>query len=535
MVAGPLSFHCRACNKGVERWDNTCPHCGAMRSIAAGKPGKSTLHWIGGGGKPTKLHEVSEADYERLSTGTRELDRVLGGGLVTGGCVLISGDPGIGKSTLLLQVSMDMTSADIVDVETGAKGEPLTILYVSAEETGGQIKGRAARLEGQPDSNPIKARAQAEAQKRRKLFIYNESDVEEIEKQIALLDPDVLIVDSIQTMVKKGTDGQPGSVQQVRECAIHFTGLCKQRGIGLILVAHVNKDGIVAGPKTLEHLVDAVLEFCKEGTADLRSVRASKNRFGDTNEMGLFRMTRDGLRSVENPSELLLGGGRAPKPGVSIGLVALAGSSRAYAMEFQSLLGPPLTPGGRTRSIVGVSSSRASQLMAVLQRRYGLDLARDTFINVPGDHDDVKDTALDLPLALCIASSVLNVSLPDSLIAFGEVGLAGEIRPATFMEARVKTAALMGFKMILGPPLQPFEADMLLAVAKEIAGGQGDGQKAQRERYYGVASLEDAFELLQGFDVIVASPTEVSEVKKGEERGTLLKLVPKDSEKEKDP
>jgi DNA repair protein RadA/Sms len=533
-MSGQLTFHCRVCNKAVDRWDNTCPHCGAMKSIAAGKPGKSTLHWIGGGGKPTKLHEVSEDDYERLSTGTRELDRVLGGGLVTGGGVLISGDPGIGKSTLLLQVSMDMTSCEIIDAETGEKGEPLTVLYISAEETGGQIKGRSVRLEGAPDSNPIKARAQTEAQKRRKLFVYNESDVDEIEKQVLALDPDVLIVDSIQTMVKKGTDGQPGSVQQVRECAVFFTSLCKQRGIGLILVAHVNKDGIVAGPKTLEHLVDTVLEFCKEGTADLRSVRASKNRFGDTSEMGLFRMTRDGLRSVENPSELLLGQEHVRKPGVSVGLVALAGSSRAFAMEFQSLLGPALTPSARTKSVVGVSGNRVTQLMAVLQRRYGVDLARDVFINIPGDHDDVKDPALDLPLALCLASSVLNVSLPESLISFGEVGLAGEIRPTSFMEARVKTAALMGFKMILGPPLQPFEADMLLAAAKEIAGGpQGDGQKVQRERYYGVATLEDAFELLEGFDSIAPVAAPIAAVKK-EERGTLLRLIPKD-EKEKDP
>jgi DNA repair protein RadA/Sms len=531
MAMDSAIFHCKTCKTIVAQWDTRCPHCGAARSIAIGKPGKSTLHWIGGGGKPMRLNDVSEEDYERLATGTRELDRTLGGGLVTGGAVLISGDPGIGKSTLLLQVSMDMTSAEIVDDETGKPIDPLTILYVSAEETGGQIKGRSSRLEGPLEENPTKARAQLEAQKKRRLFIFNENDVEEIEKQVLALDPDVLIVDSIQTMIRKSTDGQPGSVQQVRECAVFLTQLCKQRGISLILVAHINKDGVVAGPKTLEHLVDTVLEFSKEGSADLRSVRASKNRFGDTNEMGLFRMTRDGLRSVENPSELLLGGDRAPKPGTSIGLVSIAKSSRAYAMEFQTLMGPALdiASKSKTRSFVGLDSGRITQVMAVLSRRYGLDLLRDIFVNCPGDHEDIKDPALDLPLALCLASAALNIALPESLIAFGEVGLAGEIRPATFMEARVKTAALMGFKMILGPPLQPFEADMLLAAAKEAAGM--DSQGGQAERYYGVATLEDAFDLLQGLDVIVPVQAQVSTIKE-ERKGKVLQLVPKKPKKD---
>ena len=537
------AYHCSACNAAAPQWDNTCHACKSLGTIILGKPGKASLLWVGGGGKPVLLKDVPAEDYERLSTGTREFDRVLGGGLVTGSTVLISGDPGIGKSTLLLQVALDLTSAAIIDVESGKEVEPLTILYVSAEETGSQIKGRAMRLEtagqasqkapagqtSQKAPNPVKDKAIEVAKKSRKLFILNESDVEVIEKYIIELDPDILIVDSIQMMQRRSAEGGAGSVSQVRECTAFLVGICKARGIGCFLVAHINKDGIVAGPKTLEHLVDATLEFHKEGTGDLRSIRAGKNRFGDTNEMALFRMSKDGLRSIENPSELLLAHHKDGRTGVSIGLVSVGGASRPYAMEFQSLLGQVLGQTQPKRTVVGLSGTRVAQVIAVLQRRYSLELGREIFANCPGDHEEVRDPALDLPLALSLASSVLDVALPKSLVAFGEIGLAGEIRQASFMESRIRSAALMGFKMIVGPALQPFEAELVLQLTKtDYKQDEDDG--GPRERYYGVSTLEDAFDLLDGFAIPLPERKQSTIKPEKQGKGKKLYLV-KDPEK----
>jgi DNA repair protein RadA/Sms len=544
--------HCRACNAALVRWDNTCPNCKSLGTVVVGKPGKVSMLWLGGGGKPVLLKDVPAEDFERLSTGTREFDRILGGGLVTGSTVLISGDPGIGKSTLLLQVALDLTSAAIVDVDTGKETDPLTILYVSAEETGSQIKGRATRLEGAgqasqseakaPNAVKDKARAAAasvqealrqkndkgdgkgENKKVRKLYILNESDVEEIARWIREINPDILIIDSIQMMQRRSAEGGSGSLTQVRECTAFIVGLCKESGIGCFLVAHINKDGIVAGPKTLEHLVDATLEFHKVGMGELRGISAGKNRFGDTNEMALFRMCKDGLRSVENPSELLLAHHKEGRPGVAVGLVSVSGASRPYAMEFQTLVGQVLGSTAPKRTIMGLSSGRAAQVIAVLQRRYGIDLLREIFANCPGDHEEVRDPALDLPLAMSLASSVIDVALPRSFIAFGEIGLAGEIRGVSFMESRIRSASLMGFKMIVGPALQPYEAEMVLQLTKtDYKQDEDDG--GPKERYYGVSTLEDAFDLIKGFDFPPPEPKQ-SEVKP-EKEGKVLKLVSK--------
>jgi DNA repair protein RadA/Sms len=523
------------------RWDNSCPECKSLGTIAVGKPGRGAMPWVGGGGRPILIDKVAELDYERLSTGTREFDRVLGGGLVTGSTVLISGDPGIGKSTLLLQVCKDMTSCKITIADTDEETDPLSVLYVSAEETNAQIKGRGVRLDRPEDVEALRKQKRTP-----KLYLLNESSVDEIVKYLTEYDPDVLVIDSIQTMQKDGEEGIAGSVQQVRASATLLVNECKARGIGCFLVAHINKDGVVAGPKTLEHLVDAVLEFHKE-SADLRSVRASKNRFGDTSEMALFRMTKEGLMSVENPGDLLLEHRDSSKAGVSIGLVSMAKSSRPFAMEIQTLFGD-LQAGAGKKFVQGLAGSRANQVFAVLGWRYGIAfLGREIFVNVPGDHEEVVDPAVDLPLALALASGALGIALPKGLIAWGEVGLGGEIRQCNFQEARIRSAALMGFSMIMGPKLPPFEADLVLRLLKEDQPESPDagGDKKPRQRYYGVSNLEEAFDLIDGFD-IEPKETKVAEIKPPERRKRtsspspargdlkLIKNTEKDDEDEDD-
>jgi DNA repair protein RadA/Sms len=510
----PIGHHCTACMRGVgPDWVPSCPHCGASGTIAVGDVTSTGNRWIGAGQKPQLLADVPEADYERISTGTREFDRVLGGGIVTGSTVLIAGDPGIGKSTLLLQVCIDLSVAPMTDDQTGERIDDLVILYVSAEETTSQIKGRAVRL----------------SRESKKLYLHNESDVTEVGKQIAELDPDILIVDSIQTMVMPGVDGAAGTVTQVRECALYLRDLCKRRGIGCFFVAHVTKDGTIAGPKVLEHLVDATLEFHKEGLGDIRSIRANKNRFGSTEEMALFRMTREGLRSIENPSELLLQHHKDGKEGVCIGLVATG--PRPYAVEFQTLLGPSSSNGASSaqhkRVITGLSSQRATQIIAILQRRLGLDLNREVFVNLPGGLDDVKDPALDLPLALALASFALGTALPPSFVAFGEVGLAGEVRPVTYIDARIKTAMSMHFDMIVGPrrPSYDFGPEASQALAMPLS----DEEVNLNERYYPVTSLEEAFDLLEGFVIVPPEPKQ-SKIKKDKRKSPLREAEENESE-----
>jgi DNA repair protein RadA/Sms len=492
-------FYCQGCNKSVgDHWIQTCPHCRTSYKIARGHaPGGSAGNrWIGSGQKPQLLSEVSSEDYERISTGTREFDRVLGGGIVTGSTVLIAGDPGIGKSTLLLQVAIDLSMANMTIVETAAEEkptEPLVVLYVSAEETTSQIKGRAERV----------------AKESNRLYLHNECDVVEISKQIIEIDPDILIIDSIQTMVMPGVDGPAGSVTQVRECALFLVDICRKRGIGCFLVCHVTKDNTFAGPKMLEHLVDATLEFHKEGMGELRSVRANKNRFGDTNEMALFKMAKDGLHSIENPSELLLSHHKDGLPGVCIGFVA--SGPRPYAVEFQTLLGPSTVNGSsgaqHKRVVTGLSSQRATQVIAILQRRLGVDLNREIFLNLPGGLEDIKDPALDLPLALALASFALGTALPKSFVAFGEIGLAGEVRPVTYNEARIKAAKLMGFSTVMGP-VQSFSVS-------DIDSGlvEDSGEDETRSRYLAVATVQDAFDLLDGFDIPLL-PVKESKIRK---------------------
>src|SRR5271155_3727921 len=372
LVAAPaeaIVFTCSTCSKSVgPNWAESCPNCGAFGTLEMGSASHAkNKNWVGGSGKPQLLSEVSAEDHERISTGTREFDRVLGGGLVTGSMVLIAGDPGIGKSTLLTQIAAALTTADMTEVETKQATHPLVVLYVSAEETVAQIKNRSIRL----------------SMESKKLYLVNESDAIVITKYIHEYKPDVLIIDSVQTVFLPDTDGNAGSVTQVKECAVHFMNVCRAMKIGCFLVCHVIKDGGVAGPKMLEHVVDAVLEFHREGQGELRSVRANKNRFGDTAEMALFKMSKDGLHSIENPSELLLEQHQDGQQGVCIGLAALG--PRPLAVEVQVLMGPPVTSAyadkNFRRVVTGLSTQRALQVCAILQRRLGVDLTREILIN----------------------------------------------------------------------------------------------------------------------------------------------------------
>lgn len=483
LVAAPpeeIVFSCTACSKPIgPNWIDSCPLCGAFGTVEIGSGSHAkNKNWVGGTGKPQLLSEISSEDHERISTGTRELDRVLGGGLVTGSTVLISGDPGIGKSTLLTQVAAALTTADMTDAETKQAAHPLIVLYVSAEETVAQIKNRSVRL----------------SMESKKLYLVNESDVVVITKYVHEIKPDILIIDSIQTVFLPDTEGNAGSITQVKECAIHFMNVCRSMKIGCFIVAHITKDGSVAGPKMLEHVVDAVLEFHREGQGELRSIRANKNRFGDTNEMALFRMSKDGLHSIENPSELLLEQHHDGDKGVCIGLAALG--PRPLAVEVQTLLGPSAIGTAAERSfrrvVVGLSNNRSLQVCAVLQRRLGIDLNREILINVPGGLKELTDPALDLPLALALVSYVLDISLPPSFICWGEIGLAGEIRPVSYSASRIKAAKLLNFAMVMGPIAPSYETSTIDTDDEESG-------------YFPVATLEEAFDALD-FDISVAKP-----------------------------
>ncbi len=438
-------YHCRQCGE-EQAWAQFCTKCKAFMAMSPGKAPAGGVH-AHLPEKPQLLSEIKRDPHERIPTGTREFDRVLGGGLVMGSTVLISGDPGIGKSTLLLQTAIDLSLAEVTNKDTGKPEEPFIVLYVSAEETKSQIKGRAERL----------------SRTSNRLYLYHQANVLEIDKYITEINPDVLIIDSIQTMVHPhaGDGGHAGSVTQVRACAEFIVQICKVRDIGCFIVAHINKEGVVAGPKTLEHLVDATLEFHKEGQGELRSVRANKNRFGDTNEMALFRMQKDGLQSIENPSELLLENHEDGITGMCVGIAA--DGPRAIAVEVQSLVNSLdielKTQAKGKRYVTGLSMQRVNQVMAVLARRSNVHIFTETYVNIAGGVE-LRDPGLDLPLALSLVSFVLDVALPPGFCAFGEIGLGGEIRPVQYTDARIKAAALMGFKTIVGPIVPEYEADL---------------------------------------------------------------------------
>jgi DNA repair protein RadA/Sms len=423
MVKDKSIYVCSECGGSNPKWLGKCPHCGAWNtleeSVTEGGGGKThRFQALAKSAPVATLAEIDAADVERTPTGQEELDRALGGGIVPGGVVLIGGDPGIGKSTLLLQ------AAD-------ALSRQMKVLYVTGEESGAQVALRARRL-GLAGS---RVRVQAEIQ---------------LEKILATLDaeqPAFAVIDSIQTLYSDALTSAPGSVAQVRECAAQLTRAAKARGVAVVLVGHVTKEGALAGPRVLEHIVDTVLYFEGDTHSSFRLVRAIKNRFGAVNEIGVFAMTERGLKGVANPSAIFLSTHGEPVPGSCV-LVTLEGT-RPLLVEVQALV----DSGGPSprRLSVGLERDRLAMLLAVLHRHAGVAcLDQDVFVNAVGGVR-ISEPAADLAVLLAIAGSLRGKALPRGFIAFGEVGLAGEVRPAPRGQERLKEAAKLGFSVALVP------------------------------------------------------------------------------------
>ena len=430
MAAPKSQFTCNACGAASPRWLGKCPACGAWNSLeetvlnpAQGIVGKNRLSGqhqaLAGASEVATLADIKAEDVARTPTGIGELDRVLGGGVVDGGVTLIGGDPGIGKSTLLLQ------ALDALQLQG------LQTLYVTGEESAAQVALRSRRL-GLEGSQ---VRVLAEIQ---------------LEKILATLQaeqPQVAVIDSIQTVYSDALSSAPGSVAQVRECAAHLTRFAKASGTAVVLVGHVTKDGQLAGPRVLEHIVDTVLYFEGDTHSAYRLIRAFKNRFGAVNEMGVFAMTEKGLKGVSNPSAIFLSTHGEPVPGSCV-LVTLEGS-RPLLVEIQALVdGAGPSP---RRLSVGLERDRLAMLLAVLHRHGGVASGdQDVFVNAVGGVR-ISEPAADLAVLLAITSSLRGKALPKGFFAFGEVGLAGEVRPAPRGQERLKEAAKLGFSVAIVP------------------------------------------------------------------------------------
>lgn len=411
-------FVCQSCGAQARKWLGRCPDCGAWNALveepAARPVPASGSRPVLPGGKAQLFNDIETTDAERVSTGASELDRVLGGGLVPGSLVLLGGEPGIGKSTLLLQAAAQVAAAG------------RTVLYCSAEESPHQVRRRGERLGLSPP----------------RLHVLAETCLERVIDEVTRLSPDLVVVDSIQTVFSLKLESAPGTVGQVRDAANHLLSVAKGRNVPVLVVGHVTKDGGLAGPKVLEHVVDTVLHFEGDRHHAHRIVRAVKNRFGAVSEVGVFEMTAGGLRAVANPSAQFLSERKADAPG-SVVLCSLEGS-RPILVEVQALVGAGVY-GNAQRVANGVDRQRLSLLLTVLEKRAGLSLAgEDVFVNVPGGIP-VREPAADLAVVAAVASSLRNQPVPPGAALFGEVGLAGEIRGATQPGLRVREAAQMGF------------------------------------------------------------------------------------------
>lgn len=445
-------FSCSECGATSPKWLGKCPGCGAWNTLIEGPAetggsGKNRYQALAKSQPVATLSEIEATDYDRTPTGQEELDRVLGGGIVAGGVVLIGGDPGIGKSTLLLQAIEDLS-------------QRLPVLYVTGEESGSQIAMRSRRL----GLSGAKVRVLAEI------------SLEKILATIEAEAPAFCVIDSIQTLYSEQLSSAPGSVAQVRECAAHLTRIAKARGCAMVLVGHVTKEGALAGPRVLEHIVDTVLYFEGDTHSSFRLVRAIKNRFGAVNEIGVFAMTEKGLKGVANPSAIFLSTHGEPVPGACV-LVTLEGT-RPMLVELQALV----DSGGPSprRLSVGLERDRLAMLLAVLHRHAGVaTMDQDVFINAVGGVR-ISEPAADLAVLLAIQGSLRGRALPKGFIAFGEVGLAGEVRPAPRGQERLKEAAKLGFSVAVVPkanaPKKPIEG---LTV-------------------HGVERIEEAMELARG-------------------------------------
>jgi DNA repair protein RadA/Sms len=431
-VSKPKSIYtCNECGGTSPKWLGKCPHCNAWNTLVesvADAPSKHRYQSLAAAQPVATLSEIEASDVDRQPTGIDELDRVLGGGMVAGGVVLIGGDPGIGKSTLLLQ-ALDSLSRS------------LRTLYVTGEESGAQVALRSRRLG--LDGSQVRVIA--------------EIQLEKISATIEAERPAVCVIDSIQTVYSDQLTSAPGSVAQVRECAAQLTRIAKRSGTAIVLVGHVTKEGALAGPRVLEHIVDTVLYFEGDTHSSFRLVRAIKNRFGAVNEIGVFAMTEKGLKGVANPSAIFLSTHGDPVPGSCV-LVTLEGT-RPMLVEIQALV----DSGGPSprRLSVGLDRDRLAMMLAVMHRHAGIAcMDQDVFVNAVGGVR-ISEPAADLAVMLSIQSSLRGRPLPRGFIAFGEVGLAGEVRPAPRGQERLKEAAKLGFSVAVVPkanaPKKPIE------------------------------------------------------------------------------
>lgn len=426
MAKSKYIYTCNQCGYESSKWNGKCPSCGAWNSFEediaekpsiAGRSAQSTAADLSD--KITELENIGADDDIRYDTGLQELNRVLGGGLVKGSLVLLGGEPGIGKSTILLQICQFL-------------GEDHSVLYVSGEESARQIKLRAQRLRVDTEN----------------LYILTATDAESIAETISSCTPDIVIIDSIQTMCINRISSSPGSLTQVRECTNLFMHTAKSLELPIIIVGHVNKDGAIAGPKVMEHIVDAVLHFEGERHQSYRLLRAVKNRFGSTNEIGVFEMLDRGLQEVENPSQMLLSGRPHNVSGTCVACVMEG--TRPILAEVQALAAKTSYSAPR-RMATGFDFNRLNIIIAVLEKRLGIFLGTlDIYLNIVGGFR-LDEPAGDLPVAMALYSGVMDKQINEELIAFGEIGLGGEIRSVSHIVQRIKEAERMGFKYCVVP------------------------------------------------------------------------------------
>ncbi len=410
---------CQSCGAESPKWIGRCPVCGEWNTYVeerVSKPVTGQPRGVVSSSPPRPLTEVSSLDHRRLVTNTGEFNRVLGGGIVPGTLILLGGEPGIGKSTLALQVCLQLS--------------PAVTLYVSGEESAEQIKLRADRLQ-MPQEN---------------VLIYAETRLEEIIGQIRHLSPQLVIIDSIQTITTGEIESAAGTVSQIRESAGKLLALAKETGIPILLIGHITKEGTLAGPKVLEHIVDVVLHFEGDPKFFFRLLRVLKNRFGSASELALFEMKEEGLREILNPSELLLSHLDDALSGIAT--AATIDGARPFLIEIQALVSTAVY-GTPQRSTTGFDIRRLHMLLAVLEKRAGFRLsARDVFLNIAGGLR-VDDPAIDLAVTTAILSSYLDIALPPSIAFAAEIGLSGEVRPVARMDQRISEAAKLGFKKIM--------------------------------------------------------------------------------------
>ena len=413
-------WFCKSCGNESPKWMGRCPACGEWNTmveetVATGKKASVADRVPGAGQKPLPLSEIDSSVENRISLNNDEVDRILGGGLVEGSLVLIGGEPGIGKSTLSLQIPLNCPN--------------LKTLYVTGEESARQVKLRASRIGGD-DANCL---------------IYSETLMENIIAEAKSIMPDLMVVDSVQTMFSQNVESSPGSVTQIKETAAMLLRFAKETGVPVILIGHITKEGSIAGPKILEHIVDVVLQFEGDNRGAYRLLRSIKNRFGSTSELAVFEMTGKGLREVSNPSEMLIPMHEEGLSGVAVS--AMLDGTRPFLIEVQSLVSTAAY-GTPQRSATGFDVRRLNMLLAVLEKRAGFKLSiKDVFLNMAGGLK-VSDPACDLAVIAAVLSSTFDFAIPSDVCFAGEIGLSGEIRPVAQTDRRIIEAARLGFKRV---------------------------------------------------------------------------------------